>query len=456
LSKKQKMTVFVLMAGAVLSLLNQSLLNPMLPEIMVDTNVDATTAQWLASGFILVSAIAIAVTAFLMDRFTTKRIFVGSFLLFLAGSLLCAWAPNFPVLLIGRLLQGFCSGIMMPMTMTILLLFYPPEKRGSAMGTFSLVIMYAPAVGPALSGIVIDSFGWQMTFLLVAAIAVVILIAGIFSIQNAIETKQVTLDKSSLLLCSFGLLFLLYGFSSMGHFETIGIGIASTLVGVVILFFFVRKQLRMSQPFLQVKVLKNRRFLIGTVLSMILSASMASTAMTLPLYVQTVREMSATVSGLVMMPGAMIGAVCGFFSGKLYDRFGPYIVTITGVGLLAIGSLLCAFYDMGSSIVFITASFAIRNIGISISNTPISTWSISKLDDSVMHHGNSVANTLRQAASTACIAIMISIMSLTTTITADQGAIQSQLIGIQATFWASLALVVVALIIVLVTMRSKQ
>jgi EmrB/QacA subfamily drug resistance transporter len=444
------------MMGALLSLLNQTLLNPMLPSIMADTHVDATTAQWLASGFTLVNAIVIAITAFLMDRFTTRKLFISSFVLFLIGSILGAWGPNFGVLLAGRLLQAICGGVMIPMTMTILLLFYPAKKRGSAMGMFSLVIMVAPAIGPALSGVVTDSLGWHMLFALMAVLAVVILVTAIAFLQNAGETKPVTLDKPSLLFCSFGLLFLLYGFSQLGHVETVALGVVLVVVGAVTLFFFTRRQLHMEQPFLEIGVLKNKRFLLGTIVLMILQASLASLALTLPLYIQTVRGMSATTSGLVMIPGAIFGAIAGYFSGRLYDKFGPYKVTIVGIVLLGVGSLMCVFFDMTTPVLFISASFAVRNVGLMLANTPLTTWSISKLSDKVLHHGNAVSNTLRQVAATLFIAIMISIMSLVTSVSEKHGNPQAELFGITATFIVSLGIVVVALVVVIVSMRGSR
>jgi EmrB/QacA subfamily drug resistance transporter len=444
------------MAGALLALLNQTLLNPMLPAIMRDTGVDATTVQWLSSGFILVNAIVIAVTAFLMDRFSTRQLFIACFLLFLGGSLLGAWGPNFPVLLAGRLLQAICGGVMAPLTMTIMLLFYPPEKRGSAMGTFSLVIMFAPAVGPAISGVMTDSLGWHMIFMLMALLAVVVVVAALVFLKNVGETKQIALDKGSLLLCSFGLLFLLYGFSQIGHSETLVLGIVLSLAGAVLLFFFARRQLRMPQPFLELKVFKNKRFCRGTIILMILQASLGSFALTLPLYIQNVLGMSATISGLVMVPGALLGALAGYFSGKLYDRFGPYLVSVVGISLLTLGSLLCVFFDMQTSVLFITVSFAIRNMGLMLGNTPLTTWSVSTLDDSVLHHGNSVCNTLRQVSTTLCIAVLISVMSLVTTAHAEQGATLAELEGIRATFWISLGIVVVALIVLLFSMRGSS
>lgn len=456
MNKQAKITAVVLMLGAFISVLNQTLINPALPTIMEEFHIEATTAQWLVSGFTLVNAIVIAISAFLMDRFRTKQLFLSIFVLFLAGSLLASWGVNFTVLLIGRLLQAICAGIMMPLSMTIILLLFPHEKRGSAMGMYSLVIMVAPAIGPVLAGVLTDKVGWRIMFLVMAVLAGAIILLASLIMKNYGDVKQTTLDKPSFTMASLGLLALLYGFSLLGNISMILTASALVLAGVVILFLFVRRQLSLTQPFLQIKVLGNAQYRNGTIILMLIQASLAAATITLPIYIQAVRGMSATVSGMVMMPGAILGAVFGYFAGKLYDAFGARYVGLFGGFLLLLGSLGMALFDFDTTIGFMTAAYTLRSVGLMLANTPINMWSIKKLPDEILHHGNAVGITLRQVATTLCTAVMVSVMSFASSVYAAKGEIQSQMYGISMTYWLSVVIGLVALILVAVKVKNRE
>jgi EmrB/QacA subfamily drug resistance transporter len=423
---------------------------------MIETRVDATTVQWLVSGFTLVNAIVIAISAFLTDRFSTRKLFVSIFVLFFAGSLLAAWGLNFAMLLAGRILQAICAGVMLPLSMTILLLLFSHEKRGAAMGLYNLVIMFAPAIGPVVSGILTDRIGWHVMFLIMAGLAVAVILLALLSMKNFGETKPVSLDKRSVLLSSFGLFALLYGFSLLGHAATIPAAAALIAAGAVTLFAFARRQLKQDTPFLRIRVLANKRFATGTIILMLLQASLMAAGITLPIYIQTVRGLSATVSGLVMMPGAILGAVFGYFAGRLHDRFGARHIAIAGVLLVTLGSVGMALFDLRTTVSFMIASFAIRSVGLMLANTPMTIWSIGALPDDILHHGNALSSTLRQIASTLSTAIMVSAMSLVSALCADWGALQSQLMGIRATYWLSVAIGLAALVMTVVVVRGGR
>ena len=164
LTRKQWLMLTVLVLGAFVTVLNQTLVTPALPSIMVEMSIDQSTAQWLTTGFTLVNAIMIPITAYLQDRFSTRKLFLTSMGLFAVGTLLCGLGHNFPMLLGGRLVQAAGAGILMPVTMTVLMLVFPVDRRGSAMGIFGLVIAFAPAIGPTVAGFVIDQADWHILF----------------------------------------------------------------------------------------------------------------------------------------------------------------------------------------------------------------------------------------------------------------------------------------------------
>lgn len=167
LTRQQTTMIAVLLVGAFLVVLNQTLLTPALPTIMDNLNVSATTVQWLTSGYALVEAVIIPLNAYLIGRFSTRKLFIGGMLLFTAGSALCAGAPSFPFLLLGRVMQACAAGVVMPMVFALILLIFPRENRGVGMGLVGLIISFAPAMGPSVSGVLVDSIGWRAQFVLV-------------------------------------------------------------------------------------------------------------------------------------------------------------------------------------------------------------------------------------------------------------------------------------------------
>ena len=258
LTRNQVVIVAILLAGATLVVLNQTLLSPAYPSIMADLQADATTVQWLTSAYSLVEAIAIPLSAFLIGRFPTRKLFIAGVSVFALGSLMAAFSPFFGILLLGRIFQAAATGVVMPMVFTVILLIFPREKRGSAMGIVSLVIGFAPAVGPSLSGLLVESVGWRSLFMLVTALAVLIVVLAIVFLKSYGEFEPTSFDKPSVALCSLGLLGLLYGLATITSATNIAIPIALIVAGAILLTFFVRRQLRLEVPLLKVDVLKSR------------------------------------------------------------------------------------------------------------------------------------------------------------------------------------------------------
>ncbi|MDR1043332.1 MAG: DHA2 family efflux MFS transporter permease subunit [Clostridiales Family XIII bacterium] len=458
MTKQPQRVIFVLLAGSFIAVLNQTLINPALPTIMAEMGVNATTAQWLVSGFTLVNAIVIAISAFLMDRFPIKKLFITIFIFFIAGSLLSGWGVDFTMLLCGRILQAICVGVMLPLSMTVLLLNAPREKRGSAMGLYSFIIMFAPASGPVISGVLTDQVGWRIMFLIMAALATAIILAAAIIMKDSGEPKPVTLDKLSVTLSSAGLFCLLYSFSLLGDATQQPAVVAALIVaGAAMLFVFVRRQFKLEQPFLHIDVLQNKRFATGIVVSMLILASLAASGIILPIYIQTLRGFSATMTGAIMMPGALAGAVCGYFAGRLHDRFGARYVAIAGVSLVTLGSIGMAMFDFRTPVSFMTASYGALIIGLMLAGTPINAWSISSLHDDILHHGNAVSSTLRQVSSSLTIAIMVSVMSYVSGLYAPGlSEPAAQMMGVRATYLISAAIGLTALIIVIIKVKKGR
>ena len=339
LTKQQIVMLVIMVFGTFVTVLNQTVVTPAQPSIMLEMGIDASTVQWLTTGFTLVNAIMIPVTAYLTDKHSTKVLYIISMSIFALGSLMAGIAPNFAVLLVGRLLQAAGAGILMPMVMTVLMLTFPVERRGSAMGIFGIVIAFAPAIGPSVAGLVIDGYGWRIMFYAIAILIALVILISCFALKKAEPLNPAAqLDKISVIMSTVGFGALLYGFSTIG---SVGLNVADgiiTLVGIVVLVLFFRRQLKMEQPMLNVRVLANRRFLIGTVIGMIVQASLLAAGVLMPIYLQSYMGYSATVSGLVIMPGAILMGIMNPFAGRLFDKYGPRVLSITGLVILTIST----------------------------------------------------------------------------------------------------------------------
>ena len=457
LTRKQIVMLAVLVFGTFVTVLNQTVVSPALPSIMAEMSVDAATAQWLTTGFTLVNAIMVPVTAFLTDRFTTRRLFLASMILFTCGTALAAWGPNFPVLLAGRLVQAGGAGILMPLVMTVLMWTFPIDRRGTAMGVFGIVIAFAPAIGPTVAGVIIDQANWHIMFWIIAALcAVVIVFAGAVLERGGETNKDVTLDVVSVILSTLGFGGLLYGLSAIGSYGITADSVAGVVIGVVALVFFFRRQLRMEQPMLQVRVLANRKFLIATIIVMLVQGALLAGGILIPIMLQSYMGMSATTSGIVLLPGAIVMGAMGPIAGRLFDKHGPRVLAVTGTGILALTTATFIFMGPGTGLVTLTVIYTVRLFSLSLVNMPISTWGMNALPDKLVNHGTSVQNTFRQVAGSLGTAIIVSTSTAASNAVAGStDATSAGVFGIHMAFVVATALCVIGFVLTVALVRNK-
>ncbi len=456
LTHKQKMIVVILLAGAVLAVLNQTLLSPAFPTIMADLHVDATTVQWLTSAYSLVEAVIIPLSAYLIGRFSTRKLFIAGISIFAFGSLLAAFAPFFAILLLGRVFQAIACGIVMPMVFTVILLIFPREKRGSAMGMVSLVIGFAPAVGPSVSGILVDGIGWRALFVVVFILALIIIIASIITLESYGEFEPSSFDKPSVALCSLGLLSLLYGLSSISSAQNIALPLALIAVGAVLLFFFVRRQFKLEIPLLRIEVLKTHRYAITVIVIVLLQAALVGTGVLLPIYLQNLIGVSALQTGLIMLPGAVIGASVGFFAGRLFDRIGPRKVILPGAFISFVGGLGLVTLNLDTPIVFIICVYTCLSVGMQAIITPLNTWGINSLDNKVIQHANALSNTLNQVGASLGTAVLVSLSATSTFLFPEMPTIEQTMAGDKIAFCFTASIMLVIFVIVLAKVRDAK
>ena len=456
LDKQQKTMILVLLMGTILVILNATLLSPALPSIMADTDVSATTVQWLTSSYALVEACVIPLNAFFVGRFSTRQLFMGSIGWFCISSIVAGLAPNFYVILAARVMMAFATGIIMPMSFTLILLTIPREKRGSAMGLIGLAIGFAPAIGPTLSGFIVDSLGWRELFFVVAALCVVVLIAAAFKLKNFQGFEKSSFDAPSVTLLGVGMVSLLYGISSITSARNIALDVALIVAGLVFLGIFCRRQLKLENPILRISVLKSPKFRTAVILVALLQASLIGSEVVLPLYVQQVMGNGATTSGLLMMPGAIIGAVCGLVAGRLFDNFGVRGPVVFGACMVAIGAFGVTTFNIGMDILMVTVVYTTMSIGIQFLNTPLNTWGINSLDNRVIQHANSISSTMNQVGISVGTAFIVSLTALGGFLAPADASVQVvTMAGVHAAFCGMCVLLIIVVLGILIFVHEK-
>ncbi|HLR59235.1 MAG TPA: DHA2 family efflux MFS transporter permease subunit, partial [Pseudogracilibacillus sp.] len=403
--------------------------------------------------FMLVNGIMIPVTAFLIQRFTTRRLFLTAMSLFALGTATAAIAPTFSLLLIGRVLQASGAGIMMPLLQTILFLVFPIEKRGQAMGMFGLVIAFAPAIGPTLSGWLVDQFHWRSVFYVVLPIAIINIVGAYIFLKDVTEQRDIKVDVTSIILSTIGFGGLLYGFSIAGNVGWGSIQVYGTMViGAISLFFFITRQLKLDQPMLEFRVFKDKIFSLTTGLGMIVFMSMIGTAVILPLFMQNMLGFSALDSGLVLLPGAIIMGIMNPITGKLFDMFGARYLAIGGFLILTVTTFLFADLSTETTLMYMAVLNAVRMLSISMVMMPVTTAGLNQLPENLIPHGTAMSNTFRQMSGAIGTAVLVTVMS--TTAIPNEG-INGLIHGVNVSFYVATAISVIGLILSLFLKSPK-
>lgn len=408
--KKNIPLMAVLLSGAFITILNQTLLATALPPIMKDLQVTESTVQWLQSIFMLVNGIMIPITAFLIGKFTTRKLFITAMSIFALGTLIAAASPTFSFLLVGRIFQGAGAGIMMPLLQTIMFLLFPIEQRGKAMGMYGLVIAFAPAIGPSLSGYLVDHFAWRSVFFVVLPIALIIIIAAFFLLRNVTELTNPKMDTWSIVLSTIGFGGLLYGFSIAGNTGWLHANVGlSIVVGAISLFLFIQRQLKLEEPILEFRVFKYWVFTLATALGMIVFASMIATTVILPIFMQNLLGFNAFHSGLMLLPGAIVMGIMNPVTGTLFDKYGAKWLLRIGFVILAVTTFMFASLSEETSFTYLAVLNAVRMLGIAMVMMPSTTLGLNQLPNHLIAHGTAMNNTFRQIAGAVGTAVLVAI-----------------------------------------------
>jgi DHA2 family lincomycin resistance protein-like MFS transporter len=413
-SRGNFLVVMVMILGVFVAILNETLLNVALSKIMADIGITPSTAQWLTTGYLLVIGVLIPVTAFLIQRFTTRSMFLAAMGLFTVGTFVAAIASGFAALLIGRVLQAAGTGLLFPLLTNVVFSIVPMEKRGSAMGTIGIVITFAPAIGPTLSGIIVEHFSWRVLFYSVLPIALFVITFAYFKLKNVTETTKPAIDLVSLLLSTAGFGGIVYGFSSAGEghggWSSNEVWIP-TAIGVVSLVLFTWRQLTIPQPLLDLRAFSYNVFRMSTLIMMIVMMAMFSAMMLLPIFLQNALGYSPLKAGLIMLPGGIVMGIMSPITGRLFDKFGAKWLAVVGLGLIANTLWQFAFITSSTPYSMIMILNTLLMLGISMLMMPVMTNALNELPPPLYPHGTAIIGTLQQVAGAVGTALLVTVMT---------------------------------------------
>jgi DHA2 family lincomycin resistance protein-like MFS transporter len=452
--------VVALIIGAFIAVLNETMIQVAFPDLMRDYSAPLMTVQWLATVYMLVVGTLLPVTALLQQWFTTRQMFLSATIFFLVGTIVCGTAPVFSVLLIGRVVQALGTGLMLPVMMNTMMHIYPPERRGGAMGMIGLVVMFAPAIGPTVAGLIIDRLSWRWMFYLIIPIAAISVLFAAALLRNVSDITKPKVDYLSIVLSCTGFGGLVYGLSAAAIYlssETWG----SLIVGGIALVLFVLRQLSIAAPILELRTFRYPMFSIAMVLVLLLMMVMFSAGLLLSQFMLIVLGMTAFEVGLCgLLPGVAYAAM-SLVSGKLFDRYGVKVLIIPGFVLVLLSLWAFTWLDMGTTAVYIIAMNVLLSIGIPLVITPVQTAGLNALPRRLFPHGAAIVNTLMQIAGAIGIVTFTGIVSkVSNDYMASSGNTWSDQLsgfsaGIQSAFWWAMAVGAAALIVGMFMKRAE-
>ncbi|MCE3552224.1 DHA2 family efflux MFS transporter permease subunit [Pseudonocardia sp. RS11V-5] len=450
--------VWLLVGSAFVMILNETIMSVALPVLVTDLDIGVGTAQWLTSGFLLTMSVVIPITGFLLQRLTPRTVYLTSMTLFSLGTLISAVSPGFGLLMTGRVVQALGTAVMLPLLMTTVIRLVPAERRGATMGTITVVIAVAPAVGPTISGVILSTLGWRWMFIVILPIALLALAAGATWLRLDSETRKIPLDWPSVVLSALAFGGLVFGLSSIGESargEALLPPWAPVLVGLVALALFVVRQLRLQRDgraLLDLRPLAFRPFVVSLVLVVLGMMALFGVLILLPLYLQDVLGVSAFVTGLAVLPGGLVMGLLGPFVGRLYDRMGARPLVIPGTAVLALA--LWGFTTIGAStpVGMLIGLHVLLVIGLSFMFTPLMTDALGRLPGELDSHGSAILATLQQVAGAAGTALFVTLM----VVFAATPGVAADVPGARAAFLCAAVIATVALPVSLLVAGKKQ
>ncbi|MCT4487867.1 DHA2 family efflux MFS transporter permease subunit [Levilactobacillus parabrevis] len=402
-----------MLIGGFVGMFSETSLNIALPQLMAQLGVTTATIQWLVTGYMLMVGIILPLSSIITKWFTTRQVILFALIDFIVGAVISASAPGFGVLLFGRMIQGIATGLILPLMFTVAMQIFPPYKLGAAMGMVGLVIMFAPAVGPTLAGIVLGVASWRWIFWLFVPFLVIAFIFAVLSLKNIAEVTRPKVYFLSILLSTVGFGSLVLGVSlasdrGWGSAAVIG----SLVVGLAVLAWYTHRQLTMDKPILNLRAFGIPGFRIGASLVMINFGIILSAMYLLPMYIQKGLLVPVALTGIIMFPGGIMNAVISAVAGRMYDRVGAQMPARIGFVISMVGALMLAFTSTHSAIWYVIMAHIILMIGAPLAMSPSQTYGLNSLTGPIAADGSAIMNTLQQIVGAIATAVATSLLGI--------------------------------------------
>ena len=414
-----------LVAAAFVVILNETVMFNAMPRLAEDFDVTQATAAWLTTAFMLTMAVVIPVTGWFLQRFTTRQAFTLAMSVFSAGTLLAALAPSFAMLLGARIVQATGTAVMMPLLMTTLMTLVAAQDRGRVMGNVTLVMSVAPALGPTVSGLILQLGSWRWMFGVVLPIAVVIALFGLRHLTNVGEPTASSVHLPSVLIAAIGFGTLVYGLSEFAKPEVskaAAFGFAGVGVVFVAAFAWLQTRLqRQERPLLDLRTLNHRTYRIALMAMAAAMAAMFGSMLVLPYYLQDVRDLSTLQTGLLMMPGGLAMGLLGPRVGRWFDAHGSRrLVLPGGVGLLVALGVLSQI-SLTTPIWLVLIAHMLMMVSLALTFTPLFTMGLGAVPPHLYSHASSLLGTIQQVVGAMGIAIAATLTATRTTQLLEDG-----------------------------------
>lgn len=411
--KRPWLAILPLMLGAFVGMFSETSLNIALPQLMKALQVGQSSIQWLVTGYMLVIGIVLPLSSLLTKWFATKKLVLFGLGAFIIGSLISGFGNNFSIILVGRMIQGIGTGIILPLMFTIAMLIFPPNKLGTVNGVLALVIMFAPAIGPTLTGLILAAGSWRDIFFTFALILVIAFVIGLFTLTNVSQITKPKIDWLSIILSVFAFSGLIAGASFASEMGWLSLPVlASLIIGIIALVFYVRRQLKLNVSVLNMRVFKHRDFTFGAVLVMIDFGIILSAMYLLPQYLQNGLLVAVALTGIIMLPGGLINAATSALAGRMYDSFGAKWPARLGFLIAFVGAVMLALVTTHSAIWYVILAHIILMIGAPLAMSPSQTSALNSLKGLESADGSAILNTMQQIVGALATALATSFLTV--------------------------------------------
>lgn len=432
----------IMVFGTFFGLLCSTLMNIALPTFMNVFHISEAQVQWVTNGYMLVNALMIPVSSFLIKRFPFKNLFIIFSGIFLLGTIIGAIAWSFNLVVVARMIQALGAGMMMPLVNVLAIRYAKPGKKGQIMGIIGLAFNCAPILGPAISGFLLHFFSWRYLFLLIIPFAVITLLLSFFLLPKIPHNEHPRFNTLALILITGGLWSLLMGLSNVSNNHLLSFNVAGyVLIGLVFLFLFFLNQRHSNRQLINFGIFSHKQFVFATVINMLITSTMYGNAILIPLLVQIVLGKSTVVSAIAVLPGAILTGLLSTTSGRFYDIYPIKILVGTGLIIDIIGTIGQAAIGARSSVLMITLFQTVRQFGLVTMLIPLQTQALSLLPNEIVPDAVATFNTLRQIAAAFGTALIVSIVGIVNHLVHNP----SSHLGIQAGFLLCLCLLLTSL-----------